>query len=80
MIFVIGFSMFIFSIIMFGYAIYAKFYNQTEVGWTSILCSILMIGGIQLLRLGVVGEYMGKVYEEVKARPRYIIEEKIGLE
>ena len=44
-------------------------------GWTAIISSIWLLGGIQLLCLGVVGTYIGKIYSEVKARPRYIIEE-----
>lgn len=47
-------------------------------GWTSLLSAICFIGGIQLLSLGVLGEYIGKIYIEVKARPRYIISERVG--
>ena len=46
-------------------------------GWTTLVCSIWMIGGIQLLCLGVIGEYIGKIYGEVKRRPRYLIEETL---
>jgi len=79
MIAVLGFLIFLFSVGMMIYVIYTKFYNHAELGWASTLCSIWMIGGIQLLCMGVVGEYIGKIYEEVKARPKYIIEEKIGI-
>ena len=44
-------------------------------GWTSLACSIWALGGIQLLSLGVIGEYVGKIYNETKRRPRYIVEE-----
>lgn len=54
-----------------------KFLDKTIIGWTSLICSIWMIGGIQLLCLGVIGEYIGKIYGEVKARPKYIIEKKL---
>ena len=47
-------------------------------GWASLLSVICFIGGIQLLSLGVLGEYIGKIYMEVKARPRYIISERVG--
>ena len=47
-------------------------------GWASLLSAICFIGGIQLLSLGVLGEYIGKIYMEVKARPRYIISERVG--
>ena len=48
--------------------------GSAQAGWTSLMASIWMIGGIQLLSLGVIGEYVGKVYNETKARPRFIIE------
>lgn len=47
-------------------------------GWASTVCIVCFIGGIQLICLGVIGEYVGKIYLEVKARPRYIISEKTG--
>jgi len=49
-------------------------------GWASLMCSIWMIGGIQLLALGVIGEYIGKLYSESKARPRFIIERVLNHE
>jgi len=48
-------------------------------GFPSLLISVLLLGGIQLISLGVIGEYLGRVYEEVKGRPLYIVAEKIGL-
>jgi hypothetical protein len=45
-------------------------------GWASTMCIVCFIGGIQLVCLGVIGEYVGKIYMEVKARPRYIISER----
>lgn len=47
-------------------------------GWASIVCIICFIGGLQLLALGVIGEYIGKIYLETKARPRFIISDRIG--
>lgn len=46
-----------------------------ELGWASTVCTILLIGGIQILCLGIIGEYIGKIYSEVKNRPKYIIKE-----
>ena len=60
--------------IMLLYALIAKIAGHTSVGWTSLMGSIWLIGGIQLLGLGVVGEYIGKIYNETKRRPRFIIE------
>jgi dolichol-phosphate mannosyltransferase len=45
-------------------------------GWTSILISVLFLGGIQLLAIGILGEYLAKVYDEVKDRPTYLIKDK----
>lgn len=60
------------------YAIFAKFVLDVAiVGWTSILISVLFLGGIQLIVLGVLGEYLGKMFIETKRRPNYIIREKI---
>jgi glycosyltransferase involved in cell wall biosynthesis len=48
-------------------------------GWASLVCIVCFFGGLQLLALGVIGEYVGKVYLEVKHRPRYIVAERVGL-
>jgi glycosyltransferase involved in cell wall biosynthesis len=58
------------------YALYAKYIMKVAiVGWTSILISVLFLGGIQLIFLGVIGEYLGKMFIETKNRPNYIIKE-----
>lgn len=63
------------SVLGLLYALISHLANLTVPGWTAIVCSIWLIGGIQLLCLGVVGEYVGKIFSEVKQRPRYIIDE-----
>lgn len=71
----------IISIISFVGAIWAiitQLTGETVVGWTSMTCIICFLGGIQLICLGVLGEYIGKIYMEVKHRPRYIISERTG--
>jgi len=73
----IGFLLFIFSIIMICYALLQKFRGYAASGWTSTVLPIYLIGGIQLLSLGLIGEYIGKIYMETKRRPRYIIEEDL---
>ena len=65
------------SIVGLLYALISYFLNITVPGWTATVCSIWFLGGIQLLCLGVVGEYIGKIFSEVKQRPRYIIEEVV---
>lgn len=74
---ILGFTIFIMSFIALIYSLIVKFLGKTENGWTSLVISIWMIGGIQLLSLGVIGEYIGKIYSETKARPRYIIKDKL---
>ena len=60
------------------YALISYFTGNAVAGWTATVSSIWLLGGIQLLCIGVVGGYVGKIYSEVKARPRYRIEEKAG--
>ena len=62
------------SLLMLLWTLIRWIAGATVSGWASLMCSIWMIGGIQLLALGVIGEYVGKVYSESKARPRFIIE------
>lgn len=52
--------------------------DNSPAGWTSVMASVSFLGGIQLIFLGVIGEYIGAVFDEVKKRPRYIIEEILG--
>ncbi len=63
------------AIIAAIYALISKFFGYTSDGWASLMCSIWFLGGVQLVSVGVIGEYIGKIYKETKARPRYIIEE-----
>ena len=74
MVFSLGVVVFLVSLVMLLYALVAKLTGHTSAGWTSLMGSIWLIGGIQLLSLGVVGEYIGKIYNETKRRPRFIIE------
>ena len=69
----------IFSVLSFVgvlWAVVASILGRTVVGWASTMCIVCFMGGIQLLCLGVIGEYIGKIYLETKARPRYIISER----
>jgi len=74
MITTIGLLIFLVSLLMLIYALIAWVSGHAVTGWTSTLASIWMIGGIQLLSLGVIGEYIGKIYNEAKRRPRFIID------
>lgn len=55
-------------------------FSNAEVGWTSIMTSIIFFGGVQLLTVGVLGQYVGILFDEIKARPEYIIDEKRNFE
>ncbi len=75
----IGFLVFVFSLIMACYIFsVAIFTDNTVPGWASTVLPIYFIGGIQLLSIGIVGEYIGKIYIETKHRPQYFIEELIN--
>ena len=73
----IGFLMSIFSFIVLMYALVVKIMGNAVSGWTFIIVSIWMVAGIQMLSLGIIGEYIGKIYNETKKRPKYIIEKEL---
>ena len=66
------------SLVILLYSLIMKIIGHTVDGWTFTVCSIWLLGGLQMFSLGVVGEYVGKIYSEVKHRPRYIIEKIVG--
>ncbi|HIS55059.1 MAG TPA: glycosyltransferase [Candidatus Fimimorpha excrementavium] len=77
--FICALGVFIFSVsvIMLIYFLIIYWMGKTVAGWATIVISIWAIGGLQLLAIGVIGEYIGKVYLEVKRRPRYLIAERL---
>lgn len=76
----LGLAIALFSFLYILYAIYIRlFTSQAIAGWTSVLVAVLFIGGIQLIFLGVIGEYLSRVYEETKQRPLYIVSHKLGF-
>jgi glycosyltransferase involved in cell wall biosynthesis len=72
-----GFLIFLVCIILMGYAVWAYFTGRAIAGWFSTVLPFYFLGGVQILCIGILGEYLGRIYKEVKRRPRYIIEEKI---
>ena len=70
----LGILISILSVLGLLYALISYFVGVTVAGWTAIVCSIWLLGGIQLLCIGVLGGYIGKIYSEVKARPRFRVE------
>jgi glycosyltransferase involved in cell wall biosynthesis len=73
----LGLSIFLMSLLFIVYAIYYYLVLNTTKGWASTTLPIYFLGGIQLFCVGIIGEYLGKIYSEVKQRPRYIIEKQI---
>ncbi|MBO6089529.1 MAG: glycosyltransferase, partial [Lachnospiraceae bacterium] len=70
----LGFISVLLSLAAFVYALVSFFLKTVEPGWTSLIVSIWFLGGVQLISIGLIGEYIGKIYMEVKRRPRYNIE------
>jgi glycosyltransferase involved in cell wall biosynthesis len=74
----LGFLVFLLSAAMGVWTLWVRLFTDRAVpGWTSTLLPIYLLGGIQILCIGVLGEYLGRVYQETKARPRYIIEKYV---
>ena len=71
----LGFLISLASFLGILWVLLTKLFGVTVSGWASMACAIFFMGGVQLLCLGVIGEYIGKIYNETKARPRYIISE-----
>jgi dolichol-phosphate mannosyltransferase len=75
-----GFLVSVISFLAGLYTLYLRiFTTRTIPGWTSLMIALLFLGGIQLITLGIIGEYVGRISEEVKQRPAYIIQRKINL-
>ncbi|HNX65010.1 MAG TPA: glycosyltransferase, partial [Oscillospiraceae bacterium] len=71
----LGLVIFLISIFMLIYFLIRHFTGATVTGWTSLAVSLWALGGLQLLAIGVIGEYIGKIYLETKERPKFIIDE-----
>ena len=74
---VLGLLIFLVSIGMLVYFLVRWLIGATVVGWASVICSVWAIGGLIMLSLGVIGEYIGKTYLETKERPKYIIDTEL---
>ena len=74
---ILGFIILFISIAIMIYSVIRKITGNTVPGWTFLSISIWFIGGIQMISIGIIGEYIGKIYQETKRRPRYIISENL---
>ena len=75
MITALGLGVFFISLVMIVWCLIRHFTDNTVSGWASQMCVTLFLGGVQLLCVGVLGEYIGKIYAEVKGRPRYLVQD-----
>ncbi|MEJ2385739.1 MAG: glycosyltransferase family 2 protein [Chromatiaceae bacterium] len=74
----LGFLVFLLSAAMVFWSLWVRLFTTRAVpGWTSTILPIYLLGGVQILCIGIIGEYLGKLYQEAKARPRYIIEKVV---
>lgn len=76
----LGFTLTLLGLFYGVFAVGAHLLGHSQTGWTSLIVLVLMFGGMQLLSLGIVAEYVGRTYEEVKHRPRYVIDRTEGVE
>lgn len=78
----LGFFTSLFGFLGILYALSRRFFLPHQywvTGWTALFVAVMFFGGIQLLTIGIIGEYIGKIYEEVQARPQFLIKEKVNL-
>ena len=75
---VLGFLVFTISLCLMVYSVVRNIIGQTVPGWSTLMISIWLIGGLQLLAMGIIGEYIGKIYSEIKDRPKYIVEKLLN--
>ena len=75
----IGFGVFVLALGLASWALWIRLFTDRAVpGWTSIALPMFFLGGVQILCIGIMGEYLGKIYIETKGRPRYIVETTVG--
>ena len=69
------------ALVGIGYALFMRIFTSTWVeGWTALMIAVLFLGGVQLLSLGILGEYVGRIYSEVQRRPLYVVRETVGFD
>ena len=76
---IIGLIVSLCSVIIMIWLFFEKFYGDPATGWSSLMFSLYFLCGIQLLSLGIIGEYIGKIYFETKKRPRFIVEKSLNI-
>ena len=74
----LGFLVSLFAFLYILVVLALKLLGINERGWTTLMGWVLLLGGVQLMLIGVLGEYLGRIYDEVKGRPLYVVEEEAG--
>jgi hypothetical protein len=77
----LGFACAVVGFVTAGFFIFRRlfFHDPAVTGFTTLLTMMMFIGGVQLVTIGILGEYVGRIYEEIKQRPLYVISEKLGV-
>jgi polyisoprenyl-phosphate glycosyltransferase len=75
----LGFGVSVISFLMAIMAFFLKVFELAPPGWLSLMLTMLFLGGVQLVTIGIIGEYLGRIYEEVKNRPLYIVDKTVGI-
>jgi polyisoprenyl-phosphate glycosyltransferase len=74
----LGFALVVFCIAVLAWTLYTRFFTSDSVqGWTSVIAVVLLLGGVQLLSLGVIGQYVARIFDETKQRPLYLVEDVV---
>jgi len=77
----IGMVVSVAALVYMAYLVIARFLGDTTIqGWVSTVAIVLFLGGVQLLSLGIIGEYIGRIFDEVKQRPQYVVREALGVD
>jgi polyisoprenyl-phosphate glycosyltransferase len=75
---VLGFALVVFCMAVLAWTLYVRFFTSDSVqGWTSVIAVVLLLGGVQLLSLGVIGQYVARIFDETKHRPLYLVDEVV---
>ncbi len=77
---ILGFLVALTSFIILGHVVVTKIMGVNMPGWTAIMAAILFLSGVILFTIGIVGVYLGRIYEQLRGRPRYIVDDKIGFD
>ncbi len=68
------------AFVLMATVLYQKLFTDRAIlGWASLMTSVLFLGGVILVTIGIIGEYTGRIYDEVKRRPLYVVAERVGL-